>query len=104
MSDAREKLVDILEQAIDVVASASFPGSCGREVTSIDNPRETAHAALSAIEAAGVRLVPSEVTEKMLDAPMSTGTASNVWQAANIYRAMLAASPYAQKEQTHESD
>lgn len=61
-------------------------------------------AALAALEAAGVRLVPSEVTEKMLDAPMSTGTASNVWQAANIYRAMLAASPYAQKEQTHESD
>ena len=98
----RKGVIDILEQAIDVMASASFPGSCGREVTSIDNPRETAIAALSALEAAGVRLVPVEATEEMLDATMRTDIANNVWQAVRIYTAMLAASPYAQKEQTHE--
>lgn len=61
-------------------------------------------AALSALEAAGVRLVPVEATEEMVERgdgrmrawiPMPTykGEYSQVLQDA--YRAMLAASPYA---------
>lgn len=41
----------------------------------------------------GLVCVPREATEEMLDAVMSTNTASNVWQAVRIYTAMIAASP-----------
>lgn len=63
-----------------------------------------ADAALAAIEAAGVRLVPSEATHKMADVGTEARWQSAVRDANNvreIYRAMLAASPYApQKDET----
>ena len=43
-------VVERVARAIDVVASASYFGSCGKEITSINNAHETARAALSAIE------------------------------------------------------
>ena len=73
-----------------------------------------ARAQLTALEAAGVRLVPVEATMEMTHAVWATDMQTpdmhgdyadlDIQLAArNIYRAMLAASPYAptQKEQTH---
>lgn len=60
-----------------------------------------AKAMLSALEAAGVRLVPSEATHKMADVGTEARWQSAVRDANNvreIWRAMLAASPYALKE------
>ena len=74
-------------------------------------------ALITALEAAGVRLVPSEATQEMTGAVWATdlprpdmhGDYQDLdiqLAARDMYRAMLAASPYAptQKEQTHESD
>ena len=63
-----------------------------------------ADAALAALEAAGVRLVPSEATQEMTGAVLEP-TASR-YEVMKTYSDMIAASPYAptQKEQTHESD
>jgi hypothetical protein len=60
-----------------------------------------ADAALAALEAAGVRLAPSEATHKMADVGTEARWQSAVRDANNvreIWRAMLAASPYALKE------
>ena len=65
-----------------------------------------ANAALAALEAAGVRLVPSEATHKMADVGEEARWQSAVRDANNvreIWRAMLAASPYVpQKDESHD--
>lgn len=66
-------------------------------------------AQLAALEASGVRLVPSEATFQMYEAAMphceQTNSAGDPPNPFRIWSLMLPASPYApQKEQTHESD
>jgi hypothetical protein len=55
-----------------------------------------AKAMLSALEAAGVRLVPAEATQEMTGAVLEP-TASR-YEVMKTYSDMIAASPYAQKE------
>jgi hypothetical protein len=57
-----------------------------------------ADAALAAIEAAGVRLVPVDPDANMLAAGMECDSIAHPWEALGVYRQMLAASPYALKE------
>jgi hypothetical protein len=59
---------------------------------------QNANAALAAIEAAGVRLVPVEPNDNQLAAGMESDSLSHPWQALGVYRQMLSASPYALKE------
>lgn len=54
-----------------------------------------ADAALSAIEAAGVRLVPVDPDDKMLAAGMESDSISHPWEALGVYRQMVSSSPYA---------
>lgn len=57
-----------------------------------------ARKALSALEVAGVRLVPVDPDDKMLAAGMECDSIAHPWEALGVYRQMLAASPYALKE------
>lgn len=61
---------------------------------------------LARIEAAGVRMVPETPTDEMAIAGGEAAQRSiGSWGEPELcYRAMLAASPYAQKDTTHESD
>lgn len=114
MTDARERLRETLFNALWRCDFAENEDPAIIEKMKVEWPddvvsvQKRADAALAAIEAAGVRLVPSEATHKMADVGTEARWQSAVRDANNvreIYRAMLAASPYApQKEQTHESD
>ena len=102
MTQTREALVELMARAIlqDFEDGADMSTHPVPERAASRNAR----AALAAIEAAGVRLVPVEATQEMTGAVLEP-TASR-YEVMKTYRAMLAASPYAptQKEQTHESD
>ena len=102
----REKLIEVMARAmladeLAVRPTLTFHPTWEQES---DIWLSNARAALTALEAAGVRLVPVEATEEMVERgdgrmrawiPMPTykGEYSQVLQDA--YRSMLAASPYA---------
>ena len=54
-----------------------------------------ARAQLTALEAAGVRLVPVDPDDNQLAAGMESDSISHPWQALGVYRMMLSRSPYA---------
>ena len=74
-----------------------------------DEALRIVEAQLSAIEAAGVRLVPVNMTdeqmiaaERAVQASMDRGESAPIRFAALSVSAMLAASPYAQKDETND--
>ena len=97
----REELIEVMARA-----QCSEGGFDHDERMPNDGPRWGYYvpgvtAALAALEAAGVRLAPSEATHKMADVGTEARWQSAVRDANNvreIWRAMLAASPYALKE------
>ncbi len=100
----REELIEVMARA-----QCSDGGFDPDERMPNDGPRWGYYvpgvtAALAALEAAGVRLVPVEATHKMADVGTEARWQSAVRDANNvreIWRAMLAASPYApQKDET----
>jgi hypothetical protein len=54
-----------------------------------------ADAALAALEAAGVRLVPVDPDDNQLAAGMESDSISHPWEALGVYRQMVSRSPYA---------
>ena len=80
----REKLVEVMAEAI---CDAMNMNRVGRLEL------DAATAALAALEAAGVRLMPAEATEEMLAHGEMDSTAG--CHMDEIWRSMLAASPYA---------
>lgn len=112
----REGLIEVMARAIEPNmpvqvkywqegkiqhAKAVFPGD-----PEYVSPVPAAIAALAAIEAAGVRLVPSEATAEMVNGAVSRRFKSYLTKSddmyADIYAAMLAASPYAPQKDTKE--
>ena len=93
MTQTQEALVEVMADAI-----GEFMGAKDR----LDAYHfDAANHLMRALEASGVRLVPSEVTHKMADVGTEARWQSAVRDANNvreIWRAMLAASPYALKE------
>jgi len=76
------------EELIEVMVRRMAESECGP--TSLHGH---AYAALAALEAAGVRLVPSEATQEMTGAVLEP-TASR-YEVMKTYSDMIAASPYA---------
>lgn len=95
------------EALVEVMARAMCSALTGNE-SAYDNPRNyeresfqmEAEAALLALEAAGVRLVPVEATEEMLEHGRDEGVIrlAERWKAAELYRVLLSASPYNAKD------
>ena len=56
-----------------------------------------ASAALAALEAAGVRLVPVDPDDNQLAAGMESDSIAHPWEALGVYRMMLSRSPYTLK-------
>ena len=54
-----------------------------------------ARAQLTALEAAGVRLVPVDPDDNQLAAGMESDSISHPWEALGVYRQMVSRSPYA---------
>ncbi len=96
----RETLIEVMARAINVSAGDNSHWKFWED---------EARAALLALEAAGVRMVPVEASTEMEDAGTKVimkawGDGNRVY-ATDVYELMLAASPYAtQKDTTHESD
>jgi len=91
----REELIEVMARA-----QCSEGGFDPDERMPNDGPRwgyyvPGVEVALAALEAAGVRLVPVEATGDMLMAGIESDAIQHPWQALNVYRRMLAASPYA---------
>ena len=102
MSDAREKLLEVMKAG--AIAAGTGEPSWADCVSDAEW-----EAALSALEAAGVRLVPVNMTdeqmiaaERAVQASMDRGESAPIRFAALSVSAMLAASPYAQKDETND--
>lgn len=80
------------------IASAMFNASDTREPPSWGACDDGAEAAISAIEAAGLRIVPSEATTAQLYAGQRAWLADAERKSSTLYRAMVAASPIEPKE------
>jgi hypothetical protein len=104
-AQTREALVELMARAMcvyqdqDPDRELESVGKDGKPVTLWKHWRCEATAALLALEAAGVRLVPVEATLEMRDKGRLAGFAALADPAQDIYgsifRAMLSASPYA---------
>lgn len=91
----REELIEVMARALCLTATDTHTGW--------EHYKPEAVEVLAAIEAAGVRLVPVEATHKMADVGTEARWQSAVRDANNvreIWRAMLAASPYAPQKET----
>lgn len=90
-AQTREALVEVMAEAI---CDAMNMNRVGRLEL------DAATAALAALEAAGVRLVPVEATEEMLEHGRDEGVIrlAERWKAAELYRVLLSASPYNAKD------
>lgn len=88
-AQTREALVEVMLTAMSEHHSGNFA-----EATFI------VEAQLAALEAAGVRLVPVEATEEMLEHGRDEGVIrlAERWKAAELYRVLLSASPYNAKD------
>ena len=81
----REELIEVMADAIDL--SVEVRGNASRAAT----------AALAALEAAGVRLVPVDPDDNQLAAGMESDSISHPWVALGVYRMVLSRSPYTLK-------
>jgi hypothetical protein len=96
----REELIEVMAQAMLEDELSVDPHSYFATVWANESDiwLSNAKAALAALEAAGVRLVPVDPDDNQLAAGMESDSISHPWEALGVYRQMLAASPYALKE------
>ena len=108
MTQTREQLIEVMARAMLADEMSVKPRSDFSTVWADEMPiwLSNARAALAALEAAGVRLVPVEIAQASwmaaagLDASGPLNHGSSLSEVQAFWAAMLAASPYAPKEPT----
>ena len=99
----REELIEVMARAICAGQGLDWKDqfsiwSSNGDPLAHEAFKHDATAALTALEAAGVRLVPVDPDDNQLAAGMESDSISHPWEALGVYRMMVSYSPYALKE------